>query len=115
MARKTQAITMYRGDSYPITLALTDKTSGNPIDLTGCTLLLTVDSLEEPPDDTTALFDIPGVLDADPTTGKVTFTPTSTDTGTPGSYFYDVQLTDGDGNIRTVVKSTFTVSQDITK
>lgn len=115
MARKTQAITMYRGDSYPITLTLTDKTSGASINLTGCTLLMTVDSLAEPPDDTTKLFEVSGVLDADPTTGKATFTPTSTHTATPGSYFYDVQLTDADGNIRTVVKSTFVVSQDITK
>lgn len=115
MARKNTAITMYRGDSYPITLTLADKTSGSAIDLTGCTLLMTVDSLDAPPDDTTKLFEVAGVLDADPSTGKVTFTPLTTDTATVGAYFYDVQLTDADGNIRTVVKSTFTVSQDITK
>lgn len=115
MARAKTAISMYRGDSYPITLRLKDLTSGAVIDLTGCTLLMTVDSLEAPPDDTTKLFEVDGVLDADPTTGKATFTPTSANTATVGSYFYDVQLTDADGNIRTVVKSTFTVSQDITK
>lgn len=115
MARAKTTISMYRGDSYPITFTLTDSSTGNPLDLTGCSLIMTVDALAEPPDDTSMLFEITGVLDADPETGKVSFTPTSTDTATPGSYFYDVQLTDADGNIRTVAKNTFTISMDITK
>lgn len=115
MPRKTQAITMYRGDGYPIILALTDKTTGAAIDLTGCSLIMTVSTLEFPPDNSTKLFDVVGVLDANPATGKVSFTPNPSDVAVTGSYFYDVQLTNNSGHIRTVVKSTFTVSQDITK
>jgi hypothetical protein len=115
MARKVTAITMYRGDSYPITLTLTDKATAAAIDLTGCTLLMTVDETENPTDDSTMLFEVEGALDADPETGKATFTPLAADTATVGNYFYDIQLTDADGNIRTVVKSTFVISQDITK
>jgi len=115
MARKTQAITMYRGDGYPITLTLTDKTTGAAIDLTGCSLVMTVDTLESPPDSSTKLFDVNGVLDADPTTGRVSFTPNPSDVAIPGSYFYDIQLTNANGHVRTVVKSTFAVSQGITK
>lgn len=47
--------------------------------------------------------------------GVVTFTPTAANTAIIGAYFYDVQLTDADGNVRTVVKNTFTITQDITK
>lgn len=115
MARAKTSISMYRGDSYPITLKLTDSTSGAVIDLTGASLLMTVDTLENPVDATTKLFNVTGVLATDPTTGVVQFTPTAANTAVVGTYYYDVQLTDADGNVRTVVKSTFTITQDITK
>lgn len=115
MAKDTAAITLFRGDSYPIVFTLKDKATGLPIDLTAATLVMTVDTLKEPPDDTTSVFELAGELDADPATGKVSFTPLTTDTATVGSYYYDVQLTDGDNNIRTVVKSTLTITMDITK
>ena len=115
MARAKTTLSLYRGDSYPIAFTLKDAPTSTPVDLTGCSLLLTVDTLAEPPDDTTQLFQLTGVIDANPTTGKVYFTPATTDTATVGSYYYDVQLTDADGNIRTVVKSTMTIAMDITK
>lgn len=115
MARVKTAISMYRGDSYPITFTLKDSSSGAVIDLTGASLLMTVDTLENPVDATTKLFSVSGVLAADPTTGVVQFTPTAANTATIGAYFYDVQLTDAEGNVRTVAKNTFTISQDITK
>ncbi len=115
MARAKTTLSLYRGDSYPILFTIKDAASSTPIDLTGCSLLLTVDTLAEPPDDTTQVFQLTGALDASPSTGKVYFTPDTTDTATVGSYYYDVQLTDADGNIRTVVKSTLTIAMDITK
>lgn len=115
MAKATTAITMYRGDSYPITLTLTDKTTKAAIDLTGCSLTMTVDTLSAPPDDTTKVFEVAGVLSATPTDGRATFVPTSEDTSTVGTLYYDIQLTDADGNVRTVAKDKFTVAQDITK
>lgn len=115
MARAKTTISLYRGDSYPIAFTLKDAATSAPMDLTGCSLLLTVDTLAEPPDATTKVFQLPGVLDAVPVTGKVYFTPTTAHTATVGSYFYDVQLTDADGNIRTVVKSTLAIVMDITK
>jgi hypothetical protein len=115
MARATTKISLFRGDSYPLAFTLKNAGTGTAVDLTGCTLLLTVDTLADPPDDTTQVFQLTGELDADPTTGKVYFTPDTTDTATVGTYYYDVQLTDADSNIRTVVKSTLTISMDITK
>lgn len=118
MARPRTSITMYRGDSYPIAFTISYRINSNttaPIDLTGCSLLMTVDTLENPPDNATKMFDVAGVLADDPTTGIVYFTPTALNTSAIGSYYFDVQLTDADGNIRTVAKDKFVVSQDITK
>ena len=115
MARPKTSISMYRGDSYPITFTLKDSSSGAVIPLTGCSLLMTVDTLENPVDATTKLFSVDGAIAADPATGVVQFTSTSANTAAVGAYFYDVQLTDADGNVRTVVKSTFMITQDITK
>ena len=115
MARDAAAISVYRGDSYPVVFTLKDKATKAAIDLTGSTVKMTVDSLKEPPDNTTKVFEVAGVLDADPTTGKVSFLPTATNTATAGTFFYDVQLTGADGSVRTVAKSTFTITMDITK
>ena len=115
MARAKTTISLFRGDSYPIAFPLKYASTGLPLDLTGCSLLLTVDALPDPPDATTQVFQLTGVIDANPATGKVYFTPQITDTAAVGSYYYDVQLTDADGNIRTVVKSTLTIAMDITK
>ena len=116
MATLIGDIEWYRGDSYPLELTIKDKTSGLVIDLTGYSFLLTVDTLKEPPDDTTKVFDVIGVLDGDPTTGKVSFTPTAIQTAIdPAGYFYDVQMTDASNNIRTIAKNKWKILQDISK
>lgn len=114
MARDRNTLTIRRGDSYPIPFTLTDA-AGAALDLTDCTVVLTVSAEAEPEDDTAQVCQVEGVLADDPTTGQVSFTPTPTDTATPGEYFYDVQVADADGHVRTPVTSTVTILQDITK
>lgn len=114
MATLLDLVEWYRGDSYPLELIIKEK-DGDPIDITGYSFILTVDTKEKPEDVSTKLFDVVGVLDGDPTTGKVSFTPSSSDTGTIGKYFFDIQMTDADGNIRTITKNKWTIYQDITK
>lgn len=115
MATDALAITMYRGDSYPISFTIKDKISKMPINLAGSTAIMTVTTAIAPVDDSTKVFETIGDIDDDPSTGRVFFTPTTTNTGTVGKYFYDVQITGADGTVRTVAKSTFTVNMDITK
>jgi len=114
MAKLIGEIDWYRGDSYPLVLTIKDKATKSVIDITGYSFILTVSSIEDPIDDTTKIFEVNGVLDNDPTTGVVTFTPTQTDFPA-GTYYYDVQMTDASGNIRTIAKNIWNQTQDITK
>jgi len=107
-------IRMYRGDSYDLSFTIANELTDEPVNLTGATLKMTVTTIKDPPDATTKLFDVAGVIDADPTTGKVAFKPTSLNTAAIGNYFYDIQLTAGT-DIRTVQKAKFDIVQDNTK
>lgn len=111
-------IDYYRGDDYPLEMTFKDKATQEAIDLTGYSFIMTIDTLKKPPDATTKVFDITGVVDPDQVTnaGKVSFTPTDVQTDIdPKGYFYDIQMTDAGGHKRTVVKYKFTILQDITK
>ena len=109
-------ITWYRGDSYPIEITIKNKETEAAIDLTDYSFKLTVDEIENPTDSATKLFDVVGALDADPATGKVSFTPTESDTDLDvGTYYYDVQMIDGSSHKRTIAKNEFEIVQDISK
>jgi len=107
-------IEIFRGDSYGLSFTITNSVTGLPVSLAGATLKMSVTSIKDPPDATTLLFEMIGVVDADPTTGIVVFTPTSLNTATIGKYFYDIQMTSG-SEVRTVQKAAFNIVQDNTK
>ena len=109
------AITFYRGDSYSKEFTITDKDSGSAIDISGYTFTLTVDSKQNPDTpSTTEIFSVAGVI-TDAANGKVTFTPTiNNNDQTAKKYYYDVQMEDGSTK-RTIIKDTYTITQDITK
>lgn len=116
MANLIGDVEWYRGDTYPLELTIKNKNTGEIVDLTGFSFILTIDLLKEPADDVTKLFDVVGILDDDPTTGKVTFLPTSANTDLdPKIYFYDIEMTDASGNIRTIAKYKWKLKQDISK
>lgn len=111
-----------RGDSYTITLTIKDKsvTPSEAIDISGYSFKMTCNSEQDPTDETNQQFQVIGVVDPDQVTnkGKVSFTPTANDTDlAKATYFYDVEMTDGSGNIRTIspYKAKFKLNQDQTK
>jgi hypothetical protein len=110
----TTPIVMARGDSYPIIRTVKDKKTKLPMNLTGWTFIMTVDALEDPPDETTNLFEVSGIIDDDPLTGMVSFTPNSLQTTPVGEYFYDVEMRKA-SVVRTIAKGKFTIWQDISK
>ena len=111
------ALTVQRtkGDTYPEEFILRDA-SQTPIDVTGFTFVLTVDTREEPDDATTNQFQLTGVLEDAPN-GRISFQPSqpNADLLDPGTYFYDIQQTDGASNIRTISKGQYIILPQITQ
>jgi len=113
MSVQIQTITRTRGDTYPFTVTFRDS-AGAVIDLTGASFILTVNEEEDPDADELAEFSLIGVVAA-PLTGVVEFTLSESDADHVGRFFYDIQMTDVQGYIRTMMRGPFEMQQDITK
>jgi len=110
----TKTICWGRGDSDPKGFIIQDS-AGVAVDITGFAFKLTVNSEKTPTDQVNEQFSIIGVL-TDASNGKVSFAPSITDTDiTPGTYFYDIEQTDGAGSISTLIVGKVLIVQDITK
>lgn len=109
-------ISIIRGDSRTITVNVTNS-SGSAFDLTGCTVYFTVNATTSPTDDTSASIQKSTSSFSSPTSGVATITLTHTDTDslTPGTYFYDVQLKDSSSNITSLKQDKFVITADITR
>jgi hypothetical protein len=106
-------ITRYRGDTAPDQFTITR--DGTAVDITGCTFELSVNSEKDPVDITSQLFSVAGTITA-AASGEVEFAPSAVEADqTPGRYFFDVEMVDGTGAIRTVTKGVYRFVQDITK
>ena len=116
MAVYKDEIEYYRGDFYPKAVTLYDSITKLPIDLTGATLTMTVNTEKDPVNTDNQLFQLVGVLADDPTTGIVYFTPTAENTDQPrGTYWYDISMSIGAVSKRTVKKNKFIILMDIGK
>lgn len=103
-----------RGDTRSWTFVIQDA-AGAVIDITGFSFLLTVDPEEDPSTATNNLFQLTGAIPLG-SDGRVTFTLSAGEADQlPSEYFYDVQMTDAALELFTIIKSTYTVAQDITK
>jgi len=108
------SITRYRGDTVPDKITVKDA-DDVVINITAYAFMLTVSSIKAPPDTSTQLMQLTGVITSGPL-GTVEFSPTAGEANvTPGKYFYDIQMTDGSGKIQTIDTGTYTFKQDITK
>lgn len=103
-----------RGDTTPFTFTMLEADGTTPVNITGFTYLLTVDPLEEPTDALGNLFQLTGTVTDGPN-GIVQFQLSVTQANNLGEFFFDLQQTDGAGDIRTVVKGEWEFKQDITK
>jgi hypothetical protein len=107
-------IERYRGDTFANVFAIKDA-NGDPIDITDYTFKLTVNANRTPEGTATQLFQLTGVL-VSPSQGTVKFAPTSEQANQPpGTYFYDIQMTDNDGAVQTLTVGKYVFKQDITK
>lgn len=107
-------ITRTRGDTYADQFKVTLKLSGQPADLTGCSFLMTLNSNSSPDTNTAPAYQLVGVV-SDPATGIIEFAPTAEQADQVGTFYFDIQMTDANGKIRTLMLDTYTYTQDITK
>lgn len=105
-------ITRSRGDTYKMGFIV--KSNGVALNVTGCTFRLTVDPSKNPVTDVANLFSLTGQIENGPA-GLISFDVSPTQADHIGHYFYDLQMVDGAGLIRTVQKGKFDFVQDITK
>ena len=105
-------ITRYRADDFPIRVTIKDA-NGNALDITGCTFLLTVSEEADPSDAVEEIFSAVGTIIAPASSGVVEFSPPGT--SVVGVFYFDIQMTDSLGKIKTIDKGQYTILQDITK
>lgn len=109
-------IKIIRGDTRTITATMKDS-NGDAIDLTGGTLMLTVNSSASPSDDTGAAVEKDITSFDNPTTGIQDITLTSADTNslTPGTYYYDIQFVSSAGVVTSIAQDKFIITADISR
>ena len=104
-----------RDDTEPITISI-KTVAGAPVDITGWTFKMTVNTEKSPADDANQVFEIDGVLDDDPLTGIVSFNPGEGLITQVGTFYYDIERVNAAGKRKTIRNGyKFKVAQDITK
>lgn len=108
-------LTRKRGDSFANEYEITSAATGAVVNITSYTFVMSVDSRQNPSDTSTQVFTVNGVI-TDAPAGLVEFAPSAAQTDvTPGIYFYDAQLTDDVGRIRTFDSGRYIIEQDYSK
>jgi hypothetical protein len=103
-----------RGDSYPDRFLITNLSTNEPANLTGCVIKMTVSKDKAPIDNANQVYQLVGQV-SDPTSGIVLFAPTEQQADLSGIYYFDLELTDSYGLKYTLVKDAISFEQDITK
>lgn len=107
-------IKVFRGDSYPLSFVLTNKTTGLPVPITGWSFVMTVSAEKDPVDTTNQKFSVTATID-DAALGKFSFLPTEANNSEVGKFYYDIHYTNASGHKRTISKDKYTITQDIGK
>ena len=107
-------LTRPRGDTYADEFILRSKTTGQPLDLSGCSFKLTVNAKKDPEDGDSPEFQVTGTI-LDAPGGRVEFALTDAQADRIGRFFYDIQMVDAKGRKRTLRKAKYVFTQDVTK
>lgn len=107
-----------RGDTAPDKITVTDIETGGPLDNTGYSYQLTINTSRNPdPSESIGneLVSIAGVPAG--ISGEVEFAWTGAGDADqePGCYWYDIQQTDSGGLVKTIAKNSYTFHMDVTK
>lgn len=107
-------ITRKRGDTYADEFLVKSKATGLPINITGYTFVMTLDSNSAPTSSASNLYQLTGTI-LDAAAGRVEFAPSALQADRLGSFFYDVQMIDGATRKRTIEHDAYIYTQDISK
>ena len=107
-------LTRTRGDTHVDEFAITSKKTGAVVDITGASFLLTLSYVSSPYNSAKQIYQLTGTI-TDAENGVVEFAPSAVQADIVGTFYYDVQMTDALGKIRTIEKGVYTYTQDITK
>ena len=106
----------YRGDTQRYKLTLTEKETGDPIDLTGGTMWFTLKSKASDTDaDAVVQKQVTTHLDAVNGITEVVLDATDTTNADAGRYYYDFQFVDSAGTVKTILAGKVRLLQDITR
>lgn len=105
-----------RGDTRTVNLLFKQSDGTTAVNLAGGTVYFTVNSSNDPSDDTSTAFQKTATSFTSASTGAHTFTLTHSDTNIdPGTYWYDAQFKDSDGNYLSSYRGKFIVQSDVTR
>jgi hypothetical protein len=103
-----------RGDTYADEVQVTSITTKSPVNIKDYTFVLTLDLSESPMTDVNNLYVLQGEI-INAAAGLVEFAPTAEQTNRVGTFYYDIQMIDTKGRIRTIDYGVYTFAQDISK
>lgn len=116
MAKLGRTITnVIRGDTRTVNLTFLESDGSTAINLAGGTVAFTVNASSDPANDTSAVINkSESGSFTSASTGQHTFTLTHDDTDIdPGTYWYDAQFVDSQGNYLSSYRGKFIVQSDI--
>lgn len=106
-------VVRYRGDTYADEFTVFDDCTGELVDITGCVLRLTLATKRNPKSIDQIVYTLTGIIDRTKL-GTVYFAPTESQADMVGFYFYDIELREPQGVVRTLAKDRYIYKQDIT-
>lgn len=109
-------ITYIRGDTAVYQPTVVDA-AGAPIDITGATVTMTVNTDKSPIDDSGAIIKIVQTSHTDPTNGitQLKITNAIGQNLVPGKYWYDIQVIDPEQDFFSRAKDLFIIESDISR
>ncbi len=106
-------ISEIKGDTWDgAEFTVTDKATGSPINLTGCSIALTVRASAESPTVVHSMAIGTGLVLTAPTLGKWAISPNYLWPMPAGSYVFAVRITLSDGRVKTWLKGSITLLVD---
>lgn len=106
-------IIRYRGDTYADAFTVFNEKTGDIVNVGGCTFKMSVAIGTKCDPDRLLQYTLVGIVD-DAEEGAISFAPNESQANLTGFFFYDVEMQDSQGVVRTLASDSYVYKQDIT-